>query len=334
MVLSEDLPLRELLAVLLGPEGKRKLMLRHKTNGELFELYDSDLVVRIHNARNLKGTRQFLAKFKDYLNGFPPSPELAKGFLAQYVNKKPHTFYDYVGMIKSLMKWYGEPLDLKVKVPMLLPAYTEDADIEKLFKVIEGKRTHKKTIVRDSLLVALDLKTGLRRTELTNLEPRDIHPDFLLVRNGKGAKDRIVPLSPVIATRLHNFTRDMAPTEKVFKLKPASLTVKIKVFAKKAGLSNLHTHSLRHKCAQDLLEAGADVKVVQQLLGHSNLATTSVYLSTTDKRMREAVALLDDDYPQSKLATRGMPWMPSTRKVSAGTLMSPSSFSCFEMEDK
>jgi len=50
-------------------------------NSDLFQLYDSDLVLRLHNAKNLSDTRRILAKFKQYLNDFPPSPELAKGDL-------------------------------------------------------------------------------------------------------------------------------------------------------------------------------------------------------------------------------------------------------------
>jgi len=67
---------------LLGPEGKRRLRLRRMTNNELFQLYDSDLVLRLRNAKNLSDTRKILTKFKQYLSGFPLSPELAKGFLA------------------------------------------------------------------------------------------------------------------------------------------------------------------------------------------------------------------------------------------------------------
>ena len=49
-------------------------------NDELFKLYDSDLMLRLHNAKNLSDTRKMLARFKEYLNGYPPSPELAKSF--------------------------------------------------------------------------------------------------------------------------------------------------------------------------------------------------------------------------------------------------------------
>jgi hypothetical protein len=86
----------------------------------------------------------------------------------------------------------------------------------------------------------------------------------------------------------------MEPGENVFKLKPACITMKIKQFARKAGLNDLHTHSLRHKYATTLLERGADIRTVQQLMGHENLSTTQVYLSITDKRLREAANLLDE----------------------------------------
>ena len=65
-------------------------------------------------------------------------------------------------MITVFMKWYGEPMDnLKVKIPKTLPSYTKDSEIERLFNAIENKRSHKGCIVRDRLLVALALKTGL-----------------------------------------------------------------------------------------------------------------------------------------------------------------------------
>jgi len=272
------------------------LELRHLANNDLFRLYDDDLVLRLHNAKNLSDTRKVLGRFREYLNGYPPSPELAKGFLAQYVDRKPRTLYRYAMMLKVFMKWYGEPMELKIKVPKTLPPYTEDSAIEGLRAAIENKKTHKGTIVRDLLLVDLDRLTGMRRGELANLEPKDIHADFLVVRNGKGGKDRVIPLKPVIAQRLHNFIEGMQPNEKVFKLKAPCISMKIKKFARKAGLDDFHAHTIRHKFATDLLERGANLKVVQELLGHEDLSTTEVYLSIVDQGTRDAVNLLDDHH--------------------------------------
>jgi hypothetical protein len=199
-------------------------------------------------------------------------------------------------MIKGFMKWYGEPLeDLKIKIPKSLPPYTDDAKIEKLIRAIESKKTHKGTIIRDKLLIELALKTGMRRSELANLKVGDIHDDFLVVREGKGRKDRVIPLSEPMVLRLKDFVKVKKPSDKVFDLKPPSITMKIKDIARRAGVEELHAHTLRHKFATDLLEHGADLRSVQQLLGHENLSTTQVYLSITDKRLRETIQLLDEE---------------------------------------
>jgi integrase/recombinase XerD len=301
-VLSEEQGLRELLEALLGPEGRRRLALKHKTNDELFTLYEAELILKVHNSRNLEMERRLLAKFHSHLNGSQPSPELAKGFISQYSSKKPGTLARYAATIKSFMKWCGEPMDnFKVKVPKTLPPYTDNSDIEKLFAAAENKMTHKGSIVRDSLLLALALKTGMRRAELANLEPKDIHADFLVVRGGKGGKDRMVPLAPAMAERLQNFIKDMEPDEKVFKLKATTISNKVTRLAQKAGLKGFHAHQLRHKFATDLLEKGANIKLVQALLGHADLGTTQIYLSIVDQGLHDAISLLDKEDEEEEL---------------------------------
>ena len=102
-----------------------------------------------------------LAKFHQYLNGFPPSVELAKAFQVQSVSRKPRTLARYGATIKSFMKWYGEPMDdFGIKVPKTLPPYTEDSDVDKVRRAFKNKETHKGTIVRDTLLLDLGLGTG------------------------------------------------------------------------------------------------------------------------------------------------------------------------------
>lgn len=146
------------------------------------------------------------------------------------------------------MEWYGEPInDLKLRIPKSLPPYTEDSEIDKLFLAIESKATHKGCIIRDRPLVELALKSGMRRGELANLEVRDIRADFLVVRRGKYEKDRAIPLSTKLAMRLSNYVKDKKPSDKVFNLKGPTITMKVKKFARKAGLDDLHAHALRHK---------------------------------------------------------------------------------------
>lgn len=279
----------------MGQEGKRRLRLRNLPNQELRRLYDSELVLKLHNPKNLSDTRKTLDRFMSHLGNYPPSAELAKSFLAEYADKMPRTMYRYTQMIKGFMKWYGEPLDdLKIKIPKSVPKYTEDESIASIRTAIESKKTHKGCIVRDLLLFDLARMSGLRRAELANLKVKDVHIDFLEVRKGKGGKDRVVPLEKEISIRLHQFIKGKGPEDSVFGLTAASISNKIRQFALKAGLTDIHTHSLRHKFATDLLERGANIRVVQELLGHDNLSTTQVYLSVTEKGKRDAINLLEE----------------------------------------
>ena len=283
------------MSAVLGPQEMRRLELRQMDNEELFRNYDNDLVLRLQNPRNLSDTRKMLGRFKTHLDGRPPSPELAKEFLAQFANRKPRTLYRYVQMIKGLMKWYGQPLDdLKVRVPKSLPPYIEDITVQKLLDAIENHRTHKGSIPRDKLLVELAARTGMRVGELAALEAKDIHKDFLWVRDSKYHKDRPIPLTQSVAPKLNDFVRGMGPNEKVFKIKARCISLKIKYWARKAGLDeSFHAHCLRDKFSTDVLESGADIRVLQELLGHENLSSTQVYLAVTDKRKREAIDRLE-----------------------------------------
>jgi len=122
-------------------------------------------------------------------------------------------------MVKAFMKWYGEPLtDVHIKIPKALPAYTEDIDIQKLLAAAGYKKSHKKLITRDKLLIELALKTGLRRAELANLIPVDVHENALIERQGKGKKDRMIPLTEDLANNLKELTKNHKPDQKVFGL--------------------------------------------------------------------------------------------------------------------
>jgi len=286
----------ELLISSIDPDYKRRLELRQMSNHELFQRYDNELVLRLHSAKNLRDTRNKLSEFRGYFDERPPSPDLAKAFLTRYADRKPRTRYRYTQMIKAFMRWYGQPIDdVKVRVPKSLPPYTEDEALEKLLRAIDNHKTHKSSIPRDRLLVEVDVKTGMRRMELAELEARDVYEDFLMVRDSKYNKDRVIPLAPALARKLNDFVRDMEPNEKVFKLSAPSITMKIKYFARKAGLDeSFHAHCLRHKFATDVLESGGDLRVLQELMGHENLSTTRMYLAVTDRRKRETINQLED----------------------------------------
>src|SRR4030042_2051568 len=113
--------------------------------------------------------KKLLDRFQQFLGHNPPSSVLAKNFLTQWSKRRPATLYKYLSIIKGFLDWYGEEIDLKVKIPHQLPEYVEDENIQKLIESIKKKSTHKGSIKRDLLLVELAYGSGLRREELANL---------------------------------------------------------------------------------------------------------------------------------------------------------------------
>jgi integrase len=286
----------DLLSLLFGQELKRRYNLRQMPNEDILDKYQIELQLRLHNESSRKDYIALLNKFMAFLGEDRPSADLAKEFIARYSNRSLNTQAKYATIIKNFMKYYGEPVeDLKIKRRTSLPQVVEDEDIEKFLDAVRNKKSHKKKSDRDLLLFELYLKTGMRRNELAGLQVKDVHKDFIMVIKGKGEKDRMITLSPDMAGRLNSYIKHKGPEESAFGLKGTSIGNKVSIFAKKAGVKDIHTHSYRHKYATDLLKKGANIRAVQQLMGHSNLNTTQGYTAITDKDLYEAVSVLSKD---------------------------------------
>ncbi len=150
--------------------------------------------------------------------------------------------------------------------------------------------------------------TGLRRAELARLKVTDIDSQRMVihVQGGKGRKDRDVLLSPKLLEELrrhwHRLRRK--PSEWLFPGKrghPSDRPITPKVIyhackraARRAGLPNgVHPHTLRHCFATHLLEAGADLRTIQMLLGHSDLEETTIYLHLSERHLNATASPLD-----------------------------------------
>jgi len=188
-------------------------------------------------------------------------------------------------MLSQFFKWYGEELGRKVKLPQSLPPYTEGADVDKLIETSQARRTHKGKATRDRLMIRIMDLGGLRRMEVANLEVKDVQEGYVIVREGKGGRDRVGYLPPSLSAELQDFVKDKKRTDKVFGLKARSTTCAIERWSKKAGV-DLHPHSFRHHFGTTLVERGADIRSVQMLMGHSSLNVTQQYLGVNEKRLR------------------------------------------------
>jgi len=181
-----------------------------------------------------------------------------------------------------------------------LPSYLSRAEVELLFADAEARAAaggFRET--RDLAMLELFYSTGMRLSELVGLNDPDVDlvSDQVKVR-GKGKKERIVPvgshataaLRKYLAYRDRLFTgaRPVFVNQHGKRLTPRGVQLAMKrLFAGLTRGKNLHVHALRHSFATHLLDAGADLRSVQELLGHASLGTTQVYTHTSVERLKK-----------------------------------------------
>ena len=268
-----------------------------KPNPLLFQEY-SNIIANSYSRDCFKEASRVLGLYFKDLGRKPPTIENFSSFFIRYRDLKPNSRARYCSFFSGFFKWYsGESLPFKIKMARIEPQLVSDAEIDLLRKALYSKVTHRGILERDLLILDTMAMTGLRRGEIVNLTVGDLYfnngKSLLMVKNGKGAKDRCIPLNPAIACRLQTYISDRKPSEKVFPITARSLSIKINTWAKKAGIPQIHTHSFRHKFATDLLQKGANIRAVQELLGHTSLSVTERYLAVTDENKSWAVGLLD-----------------------------------------
>jgi integrase/recombinase XerD len=180
-----------------------------------------------------------------------------------------------------------------------LPRTLSPAEAERLIDAAIGTTPRG---LRDRALVELLYGAGLRVSEAVGLERGGVDLDRRLVRCvGKGGKERIVPLGRQAADALRRYLAHGRPyldrrhrPELFLNAQGGALTragafLIMRKLAEKAGLEpeRIHPHLLRHSFATHLLEGGADLRSVQEMLGHADLGTTELYTHVTDRRRRE-----------------------------------------------
>jgi site-specific recombinase XerD len=249
-------------------------------------------------------TDSVLREYRVWLNRLPGNPG------AGSVSMKKRTQNYHLIALRAFLKYC-----VKRGIPSLPPESIELAkipereidlitsvELERLMKAPEG---HSLQALRDRAILELFFSTGLRVSELCSLSRDiDLSRDELSVR-GKGEKVRVVFLSDSAKKSVKQylnkrddtddalFVRQRMSREKSdgnvsLRLTPRSVERLMKHYAVKAGISKKVTpHVIRHSFATDLLENGADLRSVQALLGHANIATTQIYTHVTDAKLRE-----------------------------------------------
>ncbi len=174
-----------------------------------------------------------------------------------------------------------------------------------------GRPTDRTVAARDTAILETIYSCGLRIAELSGLRGADFdRPQALLRVRGKGRKERLVPVGSHAVRALDLYWgeigRPPGPGEPLFwrgwedprPVPPRTLQHRLKRYLRAAGLDpELTPHKIRHSFATHLLDAGADLRGVQELLGHAQLATTQVYTHVTTERLRRAY---QDAHPRAR----------------------------------
>ncbi|MCX7872275.1 MAG: tyrosine recombinase [Verrucomicrobiae bacterium] len=180
-----------------------------------------------------------------------------------------------------------------------LPKSLTDDEIERL---LTPEKEETPANLCDQAILELAYASGLRLSELRNLRLEQIHLDagFIMVI-GKGNKERVVPVGSKAVAALEKYLKSGRP--KLIKKKSpatvfltnrgsafahATLWRRIKLRARKSGIMrNITPHMLRHSFATHLLEHGADLRIIQELLGHASIQTTEIYTHVAGNRLKE-----------------------------------------------
>mgnify|MGYP001496736086 CR=1 FL=1 len=183
---------------------------------------------------------------------------------------------------------------------------------EEAVRLVEAPDTSTDLGVRDRAILELLYSAGLRVSELNNLDLGDINMNTMELRvTGKGDKQRVALIGRLARNALELYVGSVRPRlvkrqtgSSLFlnrygaRLSQRSIQDKVRRYASNVGLrSDVHTHTLRHSFATHLLDGGADLRVVQDLLGHSSPATTQIYTHVTQA---QAVKVYLEAHPRAK----------------------------------
>lgn len=211
---------------------------------------------------------------------------------------------------KKLYADYRDYINLP-RVNKKLPAnMLSEEETKRVFDHLEAatdnlpvKTAEDAVLLRDRAIFEVLYSTAIRRNELTGLVLADIDYDggLLLIRSGKGGKDRIVPIGKTALEAVRRYVAEARPilaakenetlfVNRKFGTRLGDYTVRecVMKVAKAAGLEkHVRVHGMRHTCATHLLNNGADIRYVQELLGHASLSSTQVYTHVSINKLKE-----------------------------------------------
>jgi integrase/recombinase XerD len=263
-----------------------------------------DLRLRNYSPRTLEAYVAGVARFARHFGRSPDrlGAEEVRAFQLQLLERRV-SWSLFNQTVCALRFFYGVTLGRPEQLPLIpygkrphtLPCVLSPAEVVRLFEAAPPGR--------DRVLLQTAYACGLRLGELLHLQVTDLDSARMVVhvRQGKGQRGRLVPLSRRLLQELRGYWKQYRPQSWLFPgaaperpLHGSNVQRLCQRLLPRAGLSKRATpHTLRHSFATHLLEAGVDLVTLQRILGHRQLATTAHYLHLSTERLRQTPSLLD-----------------------------------------
>jgi integrase/recombinase XerD len=294
----------------------------------LRQRFVEDLRIRNRSPRTIERYVSLVARFAAHFGRSPEllGPEEFRSYQLHLIGRKVSwsTFNQTVCALRFLYRTtLGRPEHVTMipfgKRPKKLPCVLSPEEVGRLIDAAAPGR--------ERMVVQIAYACGLRLEELMHLQVADIDSSRMVVqvRQGKGQKDRLVPLSARLLEELRAYWRRYRPRTWLFPnrkqsgpLHAGTIQRGFRRLVRRAGLTKPATmHTLRHSFATHQLERGTNVLALQKMLGHSQLSTTALYLHLRGEHFRELPSLLDLlVVPIDRSAAP--PSSPATRRPSEG----------------
>ncbi len=283
-----------------------------------------------YSNNTLAAYRNDLSQFLIFLQQLPPDQrpqnwgDVTRDHIISYMLEMKEREYASstiarkVAAVKSFFKFLENTGQIKTnpardletpRAEKHLPATISADDVDRLLAAPEGNGP---AALRDRAMLELLYATGLRVSELVALDVTDVDLEEGTVRcMGKGKKERVLPLYEHARLVLETYVKQGRPkllgehneepalflNRRGTRLTRQGLWLIIKRYVEAVGIQeNVTPHTLRHSFATHMLSGGADIRHVQQLLGHANISTTQIYTQVTPDRMRE---VYDETHPRA-----------------------------------
>ena len=264
---------------------------------ELLDKLKQEIEIRNLSKKTLKSYLSALNQFLDNIKDKELSQQAVKDYIQAKISKKNPSSISHD--IFAIQFFFDKVLNQKIYLPRpkrnkTIPEILTPDEIKRMISCAHN--------IKHRLILKVLYGCGLRVSEVVNLKKNDLNFNEGLIKIilAKGGKDRFVKIPDSIKEELISYCKleesDMLfPSNRGGKLATATIQAIVEKSAKKAGIAKrVHPHLLRHSFATHLLEQGTDLRIIQRLLGHSDIKTTQMYTQISQQSIKNIRSPLDN----------------------------------------